>query len=81
MTSGSRNDPRSNLYKAAADEVLEQIEKRSRRLDELEQATGVALATSHVDLSSSLHSSPRFISQEQRLMPRYVEEFFKHLSS
>lgn len=65
--------------KAAADEVLEQIEKLDpRRLDELEQATGVALATSHVDLSGIRCTQAQdYISQEQRLMPRYVEEFFK----
>lgn len=65
--------------KALEDEVLEQIEQLDpKRLEELEQATGVALATSHVDLSRIRRTQNQdYISQEQRLMPRYVEEFFK----
>ncbi len=65
--------------KAAEDEALEQIEKLTpQRLQELEQATGVALATSHVDLSRIRRTQDQdYISEEQRLMPRYVEEFFK----
>jgi len=51
------------------------------RLDELEQATGVALATSHVDLSGiAVTQAQDYISQEQRLM-RYVEEFLSALVS
>ncbi len=66
--------------KASEDEVLEQIEQLDpKRLEELEQATGVALATSHVDLSRIRRTQDQdYISEEQRLMPRYVEEFFKH---
>jgi superfamily II DNA or RNA helicase len=65
--------------KAAEDEVLEQIAKLDpKRLEELEQATGVALATTHVDLSRIRRTQDHdYISEEQRLMPRYVEEFFK----
>ena len=65
--------------KASEDEVLELIEQLDpKRLEELEQATGVALATSHVDLSRIRRTQDQdYISQEQRLMPRYVEEFFR----
>lgn len=65
--------------KASVDEVLEQIENLDpNRLEELEQATGVALATTHVDLSRLRHTQDQdYISEEQRLMPHYVEEFFK----
>ena len=65
--------------KASEDEVLDKIEKLDpKRLDELEKATGVALATSHVDLSRIRRTQNQdYISEEQRLMPRYVEEFFK----
>lgn len=65
--------------KASEDEVLEQIEQLDpKRLEKLEQATGVALATSHVDLSRIRRTQVQdYISEEQRLMPRYVEEFFK----
>ncbi|MDZ8238649.1 MAG: helicase-related protein [Nostoc sp. ChiQUE01a] len=65
--------------KAREDEVLEQIERLDpKKLDSLEQATGVALATSHVDLSQIRRTQTQdYVSEEQRLMPRYVEEFFK----
>ena len=65
--------------KKSEDEVLEQIERLDpKRLEALEQATGVALATSHVDLSQIHRTQTQdYISEEQRLMPRYVEEFFK----
>lgn len=65
--------------KKSEDEVLEQIERLDpERLEALEQATGVALATSHVDLSQIRRTqSQDYVSEEQRLMPRYVEEFFK----
>ena len=65
--------------KALEDEVIEQIEKLDpKRLEELKQATGVALATTHVDLSQIRRTQTKdYISEEQRLMPRYVEEFFK----
>ena len=65
--------------KAAEDEVLEQIAKLDpKRLEKLEQDTGVALATSHVDFSQIRRTQDHdYISEEQRLMPRYVEEFFK----
>jgi len=65
--------------KAAEDEVLEQIEKLDPKLlEKLERDTGVALATSHVDLSCLRRTQDNdYVSEEQRLMPRYVEEFFK----
>jgi superfamily II DNA or RNA helicase len=65
--------------KAAEEHILEQIEKLDpKRLEALEQATGVALATTHIDLSCIRRTQEQdYISQEQRLMPRYVEEFFK----
>lgn len=65
--------------KANEDEVLEQIERLDPQLlEKLEQATGVALATSHVDLTQIRRTqSQDYVSEEQRLMPRYVEEFFK----
>ena len=65
--------------KAAEDEAIEQIEHLDpKRITELEEATGVALATSHIDLSRIRHTQDRdYVSEEQRLMPRYIEEFFK----
>jgi superfamily II DNA/RNA helicase len=64
---------------ALEDEALEQIERLNpERLEALEQATGVALATTHVDLSQIRPTQTQdYVSEEQRLMPRYVEEFFK----
>lgn len=64
---------------ALEDEALEQIERLNpERLEALEQATGVALATTHVDLSQIRRTQTQdYVSEEQRLMPRYVEEFFK----
>lgn len=44
------------------------------RLRELEQATGVAMATSHVDLGRIQQQD--FRSEERRLMPEYVEKYF-----
>ena len=53
-----------------------QIERISAgRLAELERATGVALATGHVDLGHIQATDYR--SEERRLMPEYVERFFK----
>src|SRR5207244_2676401 len=46
----------------------------TEQLAQLEQATGVALATSQVDLDWVRGSDIR--SQERRLMPEYVEKFF-----
>ena len=65
--------------KAAEDEAIEQIEHLDpKRIAELEEATGVALATSHIDLSRIRRTQDRdYVSEEQRLMPRYIEEFFK----
>ncbi|MBW7926003.1 MAG: DUF3883 domain-containing protein [Burkholderiaceae bacterium] len=54
---------------------LRQIEQISpERLAELEKATGVAMATSHVDLGRIQTQDYR--SEERRLMPEYVEQFF-----
>lgn len=44
------------------------------RLRELEEATGVALATSKLDLAPIRQQDYR--SEERRLMPQYVERFF-----
>jgi hypothetical protein len=65
--------------KSSEEDILEQIERLDpKRLDELEQKTGVALATSHVDLSQIRRAQRQdYRSEEQRLMPRYIEEFFK----
>lgn len=65
--------------KAIEEDVLEQIERLDPgRLEALENATGIALATSHVDLSRIRRTqSQDFRSEEHRLMPRYIEEFFK----
>src|SRR5262249_45440900 len=57
------------------EEYTGQIERLSpEQLKQLEAATGVALATSQVDLSwvkgVDIHS------QERRLMPEYVQKFF-----
>ena len=46
----------------------------TEQLTQLEQATGVALATSQVDLAWVRGTDVR--SQERRLMPEYVEKFF-----
>ena len=64
---------------ASEDDVIEQINQLDPdRIRELEEKTGVALATSHVDLSHVRHTqSEDYRSEEQRLMPRYIEEFFK----
>ncbi|MEO9028042.1 MAG: helicase-related protein [Ktedonobacteraceae bacterium] len=52
-----------------------QIERlSSEQLKQLEEATGVALAKSHVDLSWMKGVDIR--SQERRLMPEYVQKFF-----
>jgi len=69
----------STYSKASEENALEQLEQIDlQRLEKLEQATGLALATSHVDLSQIRRTqSQDFRSEEQRLMPRYIEEFFK----
>src|SRR3989454_1889933 len=60
---------------ARIEEYTGQIEQLStEQLAQLEQATGVALATSQVDLDWVRGSDIR--SQERRLMPEYVEKFF-----
>src|SRR2546430_2996750 len=57
------------------EEYTGQIEQLSiEQLTQLEEATGVALATSQVDLAWWRGSDIR--SQERRLMPEYVEKFF-----
>jgi superfamily II DNA or RNA helicase len=54
---------------------LQQIERiNPEELHRLERATGVAMATSHVDLSRI--QAQDFISEERRLMPEYVEKYF-----
>lgn len=57
------------------DYYVQQIERiNPDRLRELEQATGVAMATSHVDLGRIQAQDYR--SEERRLMPEYVERYF-----
>ena len=57
------------------DDYLDEIERiDAKRLQEYEQATGVALAKSNVDLARVRGEDWR--SQERRLMPEYVEGFF-----
>ncbi len=60
---------------ARLEEYTGQIEQLgSEQLTQLEEATGVALATSQVDLTWVRGTDIR--SQERRLMPEYVEKFF-----
>lgn len=60
----------------AEEDACEQIEQLSReKLEKLERDTGIALATSHVQIQTTQRRD--FRSEEQRLMPRYIEEFFK----
>jgi len=47
---------------------------RPERLKELEEATGIAMATSHVDFGRIQQQD--YCSEERRLMPEYVEAFF-----
>ncbi|OKH17699.1 hypothetical protein NIES208_08580 (plasmid) [[Limnothrix rosea] IAM M-220] len=62
---------------AAEQEAIATMDRLDPKiLEELEEATGIALATSHVDLSQ-IQQAQEYLSEEQRLMPRYVEEFFK----
>jgi superfamily II DNA or RNA helicase len=60
---------------ARIEEYTGQIEQLSvEQLAQLEQATGVALATSQVELTWVRGTDVR--SQERRLMPEYVQKFF-----
>ncbi|CAD5985331.1 helicase-related protein [Planktothrix agardhii] len=61
------------------DEAMETLDRLTpERLQALEQATGLALATSHVDLTQICTTQTQdYRSEEQRLMPYYVEEFFR----
>lgn len=65
--------------KAEENEAVEKIERLDPQiLEELEKATGIALATSHVDLAQVRRTQGEdYLSEERRLMPRYVEEFFR----
>jgi superfamily II DNA or RNA helicase len=57
------------------DEYLDQIESiDARRLQQYEQATGIALARANVDFSAFQSSNAE--AEERRLMPRYVEDHF-----
>ena len=57
------------------EEYEDQIQRISpERLKELEEATGLAMATSHVDFGRIQRQDYR--SEERRLMPEYVEAFF-----
>lgn len=69
----------ASYSKAEEDKAVETINGLDPNLlEELEQATGIALATSHVDLSQVRRTQKEdYLSEERRLMPRYVEEFFR----
>ncbi|WP_054030003.1 helicase-related protein [Desulfatitalea tepidiphila] len=57
------------------DEYLDQIDRIDpAKLKEYEEATGIALARSHVDFSAFQHRNLEV--EERRLMPRYVEAQF-----
>jgi len=57
------------------DEYLDQIERiDAGKLQQYEQATGIALARANVDFSSFQRSNAE--AEERRLMPRYVEQYF-----
>jgi superfamily II DNA or RNA helicase len=57
------------------DDYLDQIERIDpKRLQEYEQATGIALARANVDFSGFQHANAE--AEERRLMPRYVEDQF-----
>jgi len=57
------------------DEYLDQIDRIDpAKLKEYEEATGIALARSHVDFSAFQRRN--FEAEERRLMPRYVEAQF-----
>ncbi|HEY9807900.1 MAG TPA: helicase-related protein [Halomicronema sp.] len=60
-------------------EAMETLDRLTpEHLQSLEKATGVALATSHVDLTQICTTQTQdYRSEEQRLMPYYVEEFFR----
>jgi hypothetical protein len=66
----------ATLNQKAEEDAFDQIERLSPdKLDQLERDTGIALATSHVQIQTTQQQD--FRSEEQRLMPRYIEEFFK----
>lgn len=66
----------ATVSQTAEDEAVEQIERiEPEKLEKLEKDTGIALATSHVKIQRTQQQDYR--SEEQRLMPRYIEEFFK----
>jgi superfamily II DNA or RNA helicase len=61
-------------------EVVDQIDPDV--LQKLEDATGIALAASHIDLSQIKETQRQdYLSEELRLMPRYVEIFFERACS
>jgi len=61
------------------DQYLDQIERIDpQRLKEYEEATGIALAQKTVDLSRVSTDNTR--SFERRLMPEYVENFFRAMA-
>lgn len=69
----------STYSKADEDEAISKINHlTSQRLKDLEEATGIALATDHIDLSQVRYTQKQdYCSEEQRLMPRYTEDFFQ----
>ncbi|MFH1464778.1 MAG: helicase-related protein [Pseudomonadota bacterium] len=59
------------------EDYVDEIEKISReRLEEYERATGIALARRNVDLGRIRGAD--WASEEKRLMPEYVEDWFLH---
>lgn len=61
------------------DEYLDQIERIDpSKLQEYEQATGIALARANVDFTGFLQANAE--AEERRLMPRYVEQQFVNAS-
>jgi excinuclease ABC subunit B len=58
------------------DDYLDQIERMDpAKLHQYEEATGVALARANVDFSGIQHANAE--AEERRLMPRYVEDYFR----
>jgi superfamily II DNA or RNA helicase len=61
------------------DEYLDQIERIDpKKLQEYEEATGIALAKSSLDFSNFQRSNVEI--EERRLMPRYVEQHFTSIA-
>ena len=71
---------REATYNRSTDKAYEVMDHRldPNVLQPIEEATGIALATSHVNLSQIKETQRQdYLSEELRLMPRYVEAFFE----